>query len=236
MTTGVTVLAELLAVIRREDEPRVVENAERAELVMKLAELRVDIKDRSIVGAFLPVAEDAVARGRYEGRVDVHEVEIQKERLFGLRPKPFDGLPHHSLAGHVLVVPVGVDIVVEALIEAELAIHPRVAVHAERSVPRFLQELRQQHEIVREHVVGPVYTVCIRIQRRQDRGHGCLGPARLADGVFEQHTLLRQLVYEGRRFPVVAVARNVVRPEVVYDDEDDVRRTVVAAPKRSRGE
>ena len=125
----------------------------------------------------------------------------------------------------------GVYVQVEALGEAEVAVHPAVAEDARRHEARLLEDLRGHACRHRQAVLEAHHAGAVRVEAGPERRHRGLGPARLRLDPREAYAGARDLLERGARGPCVAVGGEPVGAQRVDQDEHHVQ--VAALPERA---
>ena len=243
---------ELLAVVRRDDDQRVVVETALLQRVEQPADARVGETDLLVVDAFeelhllrsearphVPQILDALAAAEptdgfdripvlrmatvFVVRVEVVHEEKEGTLVFAEFLQERQRALRHPDGRHVRV-PLGLVGVeyFEALVEAVLGPDEAVTHHARGGEPRLRQPLGQRLRRSGKRRQHEVETVTVRVLPREDRRHGGLGPWGRGIGAVEAHAAFGQL-FEGRRgIARVAVGAQVVRAQGVDQDQQDV--------------
>lgn len=221
------VLSEHLAVVTGDDDPRRVHEAELFELVHDLADTVVGESDLTSIEIVGETRSEGLGRIVVVVRIVVME---EQEKVFV--SVIFEPLPRQSrrlitfpLAQEKYLVLLFETVVIgiEALAQVEFRVKDEAADDGPRRVAPLSQHFGQGHVRVGEAITEVIVHAVDRrdgsrqhrAMRGQSRGDG-------GDHVFEEHALSRDVIDVRRRLPWEAVARQVVGPQRIDADEENV--------------
>jgi hypothetical protein len=213
------VLAQALAVVRRHDDHRVVQDPRRPEVVEEALELRVGVRDVTVVQAFGEAR--AVLRRRKVRNARVVELHPDEERPALDLVDRLDRVGDDELSGPGQAFRLGVAI--EPLLQADV---PREDVRPDRRggrIPLRLQVLRERRRRVKELEAAVVpHAVRRRVEAGEDRHMRRKRQWGDGDRLGEDRALARELIDAGCPGEGIAVAPEVVGPGRLQRDEDEV--------------
>ena len=217
--------------VRRDDDQRAVREAGPLETLEDHAELRVHERDLPVVGV-AGESSRVVAR-RLVRRVGIVVVDPEEPGRRGSEPlvEPLErsarGLVGRPLdVGRApLVVSSRERVVVhlEAPVEPEPLLERKTRDERGRAVPGASERIGEGRDALRQGVVGVVAdAVAERRQAGEDRGVRRPGDGRVGDGGVESHAAGGETVDHRRLRLLVAVAAEMICPQRVDRDEQDV--------------
>jgi hypothetical protein len=229
---ALAVLAEALAVVGGGEDERARERAPAFEVAQQPADLRVHERH------FAVVRRGAKARGQVAGRLvgGVRVVVVQPEekgrRRSGRGTEPAQRGVGGGIGGALdvrsapRVVAAGQVVVVgrEAAVETEAPVEREARDERRGPVSRTRELLGRRLHLRRHHVAAVVaHAMADRGEAGEHRGVRRTGEWHVRDGRREPHPARGQRIERGRHGRGVPVGAEMVRPQRVDGDEEDVR-------------